>query len=218
MNRNLHGRRGVSKSISDRLNYSQIERIERGFTTYHSENLSISGREREYEEDCATAHNSPQRFLAATSEQNPTKAYATFLRPDSLGNMSYGCPFAPNCMGRTESSRAKHRAQSEPKQRPDSRLKPRSNRTDSANGTSFQPDNQPQHSSSSAKRVGHENHDPRFIQLYSPTGSSHGKGDATATRSNNSRHYKSLEAFEVSTLTRSLEAYVVRSSGFLFPS
>ncbi|XP_059436056.1 protein IQ-DOMAIN 19-like [Corylus avellana] len=190
MDTNLDENQGGLKSKSARLNHSQNERIENGgLATYYSGNLSISRREHQYKKYSFTAHNSPQHYLP-TSQLNPTTASSlAFEQPDCLD--------LPNYMAKTESSRAKVRSQSEPKQRPNCGMRQKSKRMESTDGRSGSLENQMQRSSSRSKRFSQENYDPWFAKLYPPlTRTSNSRSDAITTSSSDSNHYKSL-AYEV---------------------
>lgn len=65
-----------------------------------------------------TAQSSPQ-FFSAVSKPDPTRIPFAFPRPEYAESLSYDYPLYPNYMANTESSRAKARSQSAPKQRPD---------------------------------------------------------------------------------------------------
>ncbi|GLT90548.1 hypothetical protein SLE2022_084740 [Rubroshorea leprosula] len=90
-------------------NHKQKERIKHRLTTYHSGDLSVSKRKHQHEKFSATALSSPLYSLAGS--------WAT------SGGASFNCqhqdhPYLPNYMINTQSSKAKVRSQSEPKQRP----------------------------------------------------------------------------------------------------
>ncbi|KAK7343612.1 hypothetical protein VNO77_12492 [Canavalia gladiata] len=71
-------------------------------------------------EDCfSTAQSSPQYFSAVSRADDSNHPF-TFPRPAYAESMSYDYPLFPNYMANTESSRAKVRSHSAPKQRPDS--------------------------------------------------------------------------------------------------
>ncbi|GLT38815.1 hypothetical protein SLA2020_130370 [Shorea laevis] len=100
-------------------NHAQAERIRHGFTTYHSEDLSVSRRwKRQLEEFSATAHSGPLYSVAGLEA--------------ACGRASFNCqqrgyPNLPNYMLNSQSSKAKVNvwSQSEPKQRPRSSKKER---------------------------------------------------------------------------------------------
>jgi hypothetical protein len=184
MDTNLDENQGGLKSKSAHLNHSQTERIENRLATYYSGNLPISTREHQYKEYSFTAHISPQHYLP-TSELNPTAASSlAFEQPDCLD--------LPNYMAKTESSRAKVRSQSEPKQRPNCGMRQKNKRMESTDGRSGSLENQMQRSSPHSKRFSQENYDPWFAKLYPPTRTSISRSDAFTTSSSDSNHYKSL--------------------------
>ncbi|XWS58325.1 hypothetical protein CRYUN_Cryun08bG0024200 [Craigia yunnanensis] len=152
---NLYEKHGIVKSQNSFMNHSQIERIEQGITSYYSRELSISKREQKYEEFSFTTHNSPRH---SPPMSKPTPGRSSFS--------SHEYPYMPNYMGNTESSRAKVRSQSEPKQRPTWNFKAKGHRTASAEEMN---DNIQQHSSSQSKGVAHENQEPMFVKLYRST-------------------------------------------------
>lgn len=64
-----------------------------------------------------TAQSSPQ-YYSAISKPDPSRIPFDYPRPEYAESMSYEYPFFPNYMANTESSRAKVRSHSAPKQRP----------------------------------------------------------------------------------------------------
>ncbi|GMY20990.1 protein iq-domain 31 [Fagus crenata] len=176
MDKNLIETREVLKSKSGYLNYSKSERIEHGFTTYCSGHHSISKREDQYED--------------------PTRASLTFQHPDFIENMSHGYPFLPSYMANTESSRAKVRSQSGPKQCPNRSMKQKSKQMELIDGMSVAENYQLKHSSSHLKHNGHDDHGPWFIKLYQSMRSPNSKFDSTSTTSSHSNQYQYLDAYE----------------------
>lgn len=71
-------------------------------------------------EECSynTAQSSPQCY-SALSRPDPSKIPFSFPRPDYAESLCYDYSLYPSYMANTESSRAKARSQSAPKQRPD---------------------------------------------------------------------------------------------------
>lgn len=92
---------------------------------------ACSGHFEEY--SFTTAHSSPQYF-SAVSKPETVRAPFTFPQPEYAESLSHEYPFFPNYMANTESSRAKARSQSAPKQRPDSYERQPSKRRPSLEG------------------------------------------------------------------------------------
>ncbi|KAI9084732.1 hypothetical protein K1719_033138 [Acacia pycnantha] len=106
---NMRESLGVTRSRSARLDgpyRKSREHDSRTVSSKHVSDLWVSKRRHQY-----SAPNSPADYLAM-SGLNPTEGLSTSLRH----HQSYSCE--PNYMTRTESSRAKARSESEPKQRP----------------------------------------------------------------------------------------------------
>jgi hypothetical protein len=102
-------------------------------------------------------------------------------------------------MADTESSKAKFRSQSEPKQRPKQSIRVQNKQTTSMDGLLVHQDAQSQCLSSHSKHMAHENQDPWFIKLYQPTRSKDNNYDANITTSTRHSNYsKVLVTYEVS--------------------
>ncbi|KAK6288804.1 hypothetical protein POUND7_000345 [Theobroma cacao] len=157
----------------------RIERIEHGITTYYSGELSISKREQKYEEFSFTTHNSPRH---SPPMSKPTPGRSSFS--------SHEYPYMPNYLTNTESSRAKVRSQSEPKQRPAWNSKAKGKKTTSAEEMD---DNIQQHySSSQSKGVADENQEPWFVTLYRSTRTPKDNEGDTSVPTSYSEYRKSL--------------------------
>ncbi|XP_022719732.1 protein IQ-DOMAIN 14-like [Durio zibethinus] len=195
VNINLYEKHGIVKSQNGFMNHSQIERIERGVTRYYSGELSILKREQKHEEFSFTTHNSPRH---SPSKPKPTSGRSSFS--------SHEYPCTPNYMANTQSSRAKVRSQSEPKQRPTMNFKAKGKRTASAEEMN---DNIQQYSSSQSKGVADENQEPWFVKLYQSTITpNENEGTDTSVPTSYSEYRKSLVTNEVSR---------VHCSRFKFP-
>ncbi|XP_028952176.2 protein IQ-DOMAIN 19-like isoform X1 [Malus domestica] len=133
--------KGILKSRnSSYSNHSQTERTEQHrFSTQYAPNQAYSNQETYQQASPApstltdrspgacsahfedysfgTAQGSPQCY-SAMSKIDPSKAPFAFPRPDYGEPLSYDYPWFPNYMANTQSSRAKARWQSAPKQRP----------------------------------------------------------------------------------------------------
>ncbi|OAY44216.1 hypothetical protein MANES_08G132400v8 [Manihot esculenta] len=182
----------VLKNKHEHLNQSLIQRRDHGHTKYYSGELSILKREHRYEEfSFSTAQNSPQ-ICSPTPQTIPGRASFTCQKPDYVHSFSH-----PNYMANTESSRAKVRSQSEPKQRPKWSTRPKSNQIASMDRRNAQQDAQIQGSSFHSTPIAYESQDPWFIKLYQPTVSKDSDCDAKSTTSSNyPNQSKLLVAYE----------------------
>ncbi|RZC48928.1 hypothetical protein C5167_017355 [Papaver somniferum] len=133
--------RGTSKARNSYSNHTQAERIvDHRFSTYYAGNRAhvkqdhhhqmspapsgltemspraCSGHFEDYSFD--TTQSSPQ-YYSAMSKPDPGRVPFGYSRPEYAESVSSEYPFFPNYMANTESSRAKVRSQSAPKQRPE---------------------------------------------------------------------------------------------------
>lgn len=136
----LGGTKGSLKSRNSYSNHSQYEGAEHRFSTNYGAHCehskqdnyqaspapsaltdmtprACSGHFEDYSFD--TAQSSPQ-YYSAVSKPDPSRVPFAFPRPNFAEPMSYDYPLFPNYMANTESSKAKVRSQSAPKQRPES--------------------------------------------------------------------------------------------------
>ncbi|XP_050225544.1 protein IQ-DOMAIN 19-like [Mercurialis annua] len=188
---NSYETKKVLKDKHGILNHSQMERREHGVTKYYSGELYISRKERERERDfqCEdfsfpTVPNSP-RIYSPPTKALPGRASFTYQKPDYMQPISH-----PNYMANTESSRAKLRSQSEPKQRPNVSTKPKNE----------QQHGQLQGSSFYSTPFAYENQDPWFINSFRSNRSKDSKFDAKSTASSTQSNYKKLLATYESNL------------------
>ncbi|CAK7340931.1 unnamed protein product [Dovyalis caffra] len=193
---NLHEVRGVAKNTSGYMNYPLIDRVQREIPRFYSGEQHVSRREHQYKEFSFTAQNSPT-ISSPPSKTTPGRSSFTYERPDYVDTLSNQFQFQPNYMADTESSKAKVRSQSEPKQRP--KESPRDKNKQTMNGLNAHQDARSQCSSSHSKHMAHENQDPWFIKLYRPTKSKDSDYDANITTSTQYSNYsKVLVTYEVS--------------------
>ncbi|KAG4167043.1 hypothetical protein ERO13_A13G170600v2 [Gossypium hirsutum] len=149
----INEKHGLVKSQNGLMNYSQMERIEQGIIKYYSGELPILKRQPKHEEFSFTTHNSP-RHSPPTSKATPARS--------SFSSHDY--PYMPSYMANTQSSRAKLRSQSEPRQRPALNFKAKSKRITSAE--EMDDDILPRYSFSQSKGVADEHQDPWIVKLY----------------------------------------------------
>ncbi|KAK7270563.1 hypothetical protein RIF29_23795 [Crotalaria pallida] len=155
-------------------------------------------------EDCfSTAQSSPQgQYYSAMSRDEDSKHPFAFPKPPySESIMSYDYPLFPNYMANTESSRAKARSQSAPKQRPDSFERQPSRRRISLEGRNNVPKPvRMQRSSSHVSVTAHNYHYPWSIKLDKSTVSlKDSECGSTSTVLTNTNYCTSLVAYDVST-------------------
>ncbi|XP_065854657.1 protein IQ-DOMAIN 19-like [Euphorbia lathyris] len=179
-NWNIYETERVLKHKHDYLS-SSAKRREHRPRKYYSGELSISKRDQEYEFSFSTAHNSPQ-IRSPTATAIPGRASFTYHKPD------YEHPVpSPNYMSNTESSKAKVRSQSEPRQRPILSMRPKGKQADLI-------DAQTQGLSS------HKIEDPWFTKVYSTTKAKNSDCDAKSTGSSSHSNYsKLLVTYEASS-------------------
>lgn len=213
--------RGRNKSTS---NHAHCELYEHRFSTYYSPNSSYSKKEN-YEvlspspsaltelsprassghiEDCSfsTAQNSPYYYSTVSRVDNDSKQLSfAFTRQENEESMSYDYPLFPNYMAYTESSRAKVRSQSAPKQRPDSCERQPSRRRASVEGRNV-PRLVRMQRSSSQVGVAAQNYQypPWSIKLdRSSVSLNDSECGSTSTALTNSNYCRSLVSYDVST-------------------
>jgi hypothetical protein len=180
------------------MNHSLIDRVEREIPRFYSGELKISRQEHQYKEFSFTAQNSPTTG-SPPSKTTWGRASFTYGRPDYVDTLSNQFSSLPSYMADTESSKAKVRSQSEPKQRPKESTRAKNKQTTWMDGLNGLQDAQSQCASSHSKRMVHVNQDPWFIKLYRPTKSKDSYYDANITSSTQDSNYsKVLVTYEVS--------------------
>ncbi|XP_072955622.1 protein IQ-DOMAIN 19-like [Typha angustifolia] len=142
-----------------------------------------------------TAKSSPP-YLSASSMSDVTKSSFATAPPVSSQDSS---PFFPNYMANTESSRAKARSQSAPKQRPDTSERPPSRRRASLEGRNIPRGVRMQRSSSQAGSAEVLQYPWAFKLDKSSMSLKDSECGSTSTVMTNTTYYRSLLASETST-------------------
>ncbi|KAJ9154271.1 hypothetical protein P3X46_027624 [Hevea brasiliensis] len=147
--------RGNTKSRDSYSHQPQAERVEHRLSTHYASsnrayskpdncqvfpapsaltNMSPRACSGHFEDNSFNAAQSSPQYYSAVSKPDPSRIPFAFPRPEYAESLSYDYPLFPNYMANTESSRAKVRSQSAPKQRPDSFERQPSRRRASAEG------------------------------------------------------------------------------------
>lgn len=172
------------KSKSGHISRSQIEQIENESNTYSwKRNLSVPRRQNQHKNHSIFMEPSTSEYYVLVS--NPT-AETTLLSMDPPRHSNFmleDYPFYPNYMARTESSRAKVRSQSEPKQRPSSSARMKNKQIETVDGMSLPMNDQIQ---TSLQNLKHNGNSPWFMKLYQLTKTSKDR-DGGSTRRKFSR-------------------------------
>jgi hypothetical protein len=214
--------KGNTRGRNNTANYDH-ELSEHRFSAYYSPNGSYSKKENCKEsptlsaltdsspracsghfEDCSfsTAHNSPYYYSAVSRVDNSKLPFA-FTRQSYEESMTNDYPLFPNYMANTESSRAKVRSQSAPKQRPDMFERQPSRRRASVEGRNVPRPVRMTRSSSQVGVTAQNYQYPWSIKLERSSVSlneneSEG-GGSTSTVLTNSNYCRSLVSYSVST-------------------
>ncbi|KAJ8765824.1 hypothetical protein K2173_015721 [Erythroxylum novogranatense] len=211
--------KGSSKSRNSYSHQSQAEGAEQRFSTHYApkqENFQVSpvpsaltemsprassGHFEDY--SFSTAQSSPQHY-SAISKPDPSRLQFAFPRPEYAESLSYDYPLFPNYMANTESSRAKVRSQSAPKQRPDSFERQPSRRRTSMEGRNVPRPVRMQRSSSHVGSTAQNYLYPWSIKLdRSSVSLKDSECGSTSTVLTNTNYSRSLVGFEVSKKTTS---------------
>ncbi|KAK3011788.1 hypothetical protein RJ639_011776 [Escallonia herrerae] len=200
---------GSWKSKTDHMNEPEAETIKHGFGKFHLGNLSTLKRENQYQ-----IYNSPSPRTETSSQSYDRQFEELFLRMAQRNSLHYSTmsngnytsadttshsdQFERNYMANTESSKAKVRSHSEPKQRPKLSSKQKNRRTASNEGIADIEDAQSQHSSLRSRDSSQKNHHPWLMKLYRSTKSIREiECDSTSTTTNDSSYSKTLISCEV---------------------
>lgn len=179
----LHEGRELSKNKCWHKNDFPMKRP----TKFYSGELPILKQEHRYE-FFPTAQNIPYAHSPA-SEASTGKASFTYDLQDHYHPASNPYCIQPHYMENTQSSRAKVRSQSEPKQRPKESIKSKSKRVNSTDGTNVQYDAQSQSSSVHPKKIDREDQDPWFTELCRSRRPKDGNHDTTGIASSDHSNY-----------------------------
>ncbi|KAK7284263.1 hypothetical protein RJT34_19007 [Clitoria ternatea] len=115
------------KSKSGPVDGSRVKSREHDSMTFYSKHQPVLKRENQYKNTRILESSSPGKYRPMT-EFNPTAMAFSTSQPHSVPHRQ---SWSPNYMNKTESSRAKARSQSEPKQRPKQGLRQKSKSVES---------------------------------------------------------------------------------------
>lgn len=200
MNVNAHEPRRNMKSKSGTLDHPQADRRELGnITTYHSDRLLISKQDQP-----GKICWSPTTSTEMSSQKSVQNSLSNLSIAKQTNLPASTVPFPhenPSYMSNTESSKAKLRSQSEPKQRPMWRPKQKSRRSTSMKGVSVAAtEAQDQSTPSCLRHSEQENRNPWIIKLFR-SAKQVKDSDADCSGVNvttcNSNCRKTLDTFEV---------------------
>ncbi|KAG4910435.1 hypothetical protein JHK87_056551 [Glycine soja] len=217
----------VNSRSSSVYHHGHQEQYDNRFSTHYSTNGSYT-KEEKYKvspapsaltesspracsghfDDCfSTAQSSPHpQFYSAVSRSEDSKHPFAFHRPAYAESMSYDYPLFPNYMANTESSRAKVRSHSAPKQRPDSFERQPSRRRASVEGRNVPRPMRMQRSSSHVGATVHNYHYPWSIKLdRSAVSLKDSECGSTSTVLTNTNYCRSLVAYGWYQVTNMLD-------------
>ncbi|KAG5236619.1 protein IQ-DOMAIN [Salix suchowensis] len=207
--------RGSIKSRNSYSHHPQTDRAEHRFSTHSAPNHAYSKQESYHvspaltdmspracsghfeDYSFSTAQSSPQ-YYSTVSKPDPSTIPFAFPRPEYAESLSYDYPLFPNYMANTESSRAKLRSHSAPKQRPDSFERQPSRRRASIEGRNIPRAVRMQRSSSQVGATAQNYQYPWSIKLdRSSVSLKDSECGSNSTMLTNTNYCRSLVGFEV---------------------
>lgn len=210
--------KGSSKGRNSYSNHAQTERAEPRFSTNYATNHAYSKQDNQqispapsaltdmspracsghFEEYCFTTTQSSPQCYSAVSKPDCTGVPFAFPQTDCAESLSYDYPFFPNYMANTESSKAKVRSHSAPKQRPESFERQPSRRRASMEGRNIPRAMRMQRSSSHVGSTAQGYQYPWSIKLDRSTVSlKDSECGSTSTVLTNTNYCKSLFAYDL---------------------
>ena len=148
----------------------------------------------------ATAQSSPQ-CNSALSRPDTCATPFSFPKPEYAETMSYDFPLYPNYMANTESSRAKVRSQSAPKQRPEFERQPSRGRRASIEGRNIPKGAKMQRSSSHVGSTAQNYQYPWSVKLDKSTVSLRdSECGSTCSMATNAYYCRSVVSYDVSII------------------
>lgn len=148
----------------------------------------------------ATAQSSPQ-CNSALSRPDTCATPFSFPKPEYAETMSYDFPLYPNYMANTESSRAKVRSQSAPKQRPEFERQPSRGRRASIEGRNIPKGAKMQRSSSHVGSTAQNYQYPWSVKLDKSTVSlRESECGSTCSMATNAYYCRSVVSYDVSII------------------
>lgn len=161
---NLNENSRPYKSKSGHISRSQIEQIENESNAYCRRNLSVPRRQHQHKNHSVSMEPNTSKYYILVSKPTAETTLFSMDQPRHSDFMPDDYPFYPNYMAKTESSRAKLRSQSEPKQRPCSNARMKSKQVGTVDGMIL--NDQSLSSLQNLKHNAYDHKSPWFMKLY----------------------------------------------------